>query len=366
MAKHLPTAPDPELAAGLARRFWNDPAVAEALRPTERLGIACSGGADSMALLWLAACRQRPDWAPAPVAMHVHHGLRGRAADADLRRVERIARQLGVPFRYRKLDPAKIRNPKGGSPEAAARRWRYGALRDMARRAACQAVATAHHEDDLAETLLMRLLRGAGLSGLGAFGIQGELMGLRVVRPLVGWPRADLRRLAQLAGVPFADDATNRAPDMTRNRIRHEALPLLERITDHPPAARRIARAARLLAREAEAVLRIAGQVYARHRIERAAPRRVGLSSEAFGLYDGALLPYLLRLLFLDATDQAYPPGQARLDELERFAREPRTSALLQSERNVVAWRAPDGALYLYLKPRRQMSREELVRIFKD
>ena len=373
MTSPPPTRP-PQSAPGLAEearsRFWGEEELRLWLEGCRRVAVGVSGGADSMALLWLMAegGGRRPSWAPEVVAAHVNHGLRGASADADQALAGALAGRLGVAFRYRRLDAELLRveGARRGSIEDAARAARYGALRRIVRQEGCEALVLAHHQDDLAETFLMRLLRGSGLMGLGGFGPLAEAHGMRLVRPLIDWPRSEVRALARAAGLEWGEDETNRELAHLRNRVRHRILPYLERHGDHPPVARMLARTARRLDREGRALDAYVRGLYARCRLERRRPRRLGLPHRV--LCEGeecVFAPYLLRLLMTDLLESAYPPEERRISELMDFARSAGPDALLQSARNAVAWAGPDGELWLYRKPRRKMPREELLRLFR-
>jgi tRNA(Ile)-lysidine synthase len=325
-----------------------------------------SGGADSMALLWLlGGAPNRPSWAPQVVAAHVHHGLRGANADADEAAARELALRLDVPFRSRRLDGERLRAAPDGSLENVLRKARFAALRDVLRRSRCQALVLAHHRDDLAETFLMRLLRGSGLTGLGAFGPVAEVEGMRVVRPLIAWPHSDLREVARLAGIAWREDASNRDPAFLRNRIRHRVLPYLERATDHAPVAQTLARTARLLEREQRALNAHVDAVYRGARLERRRPRRVGLPRCELLREDAVFAPYLLRRLLADVLEDPYPPSEDRIRELEEFVRAARPESLLQTARNVVVWMSGEGVLWAYAKPRREIPKAQLLRVFR-
>lgn len=360
----------PDVPAGrlleLAKKFWNRPEAALWFKDRERVLVGVSGGADSMALLWLmAAAPARPAWAPGVVAAHVHHGLRGKAADADQAAAAALAAALGVPFRFRRLNGEKLRRDAGGSLEDAMRRARFAALGEILRRTGCRALVLAHHQDDLAETFLMRLLRGSGLTGLAGFGPLSEVAGTRVIRPLIDWPRARVREVARLAGIAWREDASNRDPAFLRNRVRRTILPCLNRVSDHGPAAPTLARTARLLEREQGALNAFLDLVFSGARLERQRPRRVGLPRSVLLENDAVFAPYLLRRLFREAAQDPYPPSEKRIRELEEFARDAPAGALLQTARNVVVWAGPDGALWAYRKPRRLMPREKLLAVFR-
>jgi len=180
------------------------------------LVLAVSGGPDSMALMWLAA-RWRGALANGPrlVAVTVDHGLRQESA-REARAVKAIARTLDIPHRTLRWRDEK---PKAGLPEAA-RAARYRLLAGAARRAGASHVVTAHTRDDQAETVLMRLLRGSGLTGLAAMAPVSRRDGVLLARPLLEVPKARLVATLRAAGVPFSDDPTNRDPTFTRPRLR--------------------------------------------------------------------------------------------------------------------------------------------------
>jgi tRNA(Ile)-lysidine synthase len=211
---------------------------------------AVSGGPDSVALL-RALLAARPAAAPFPVVVaHLNHGLRGAESDADEDFVAGLCAGLtaaGVPgltaVRAR-LDVAALARAEGANLEAAARRARYAWLTEAARTAGARWVATGHTADDQAETVLHRLLRGAGLQGLRGIAARRELApGVGLVRPLLAVTRAEVLAYLRELGQPFRTDSTNTDLKRMRNRIRHELLPLLAR-RYNPGAAAVLARLA--------------------------------------------------------------------------------------------------------------------------
>lgn len=185
-----------------------------------RVLAACSGGADSVALVLLLEELQRAGFLVVHVA-HVHHGLRAEA-DADREIARSLAASLGLPFHERQVDAAQAATIRRRGLEEAARHVRREALAAIREEASCDVIALAHSADDQAETVLMRLLRGAGAEGLAAMApVQGIL-----VRPLLGVRRTELRRLAQSRGAPWCSDATNWSPSSVRALVRE----LLERL----------------------------------------------------------------------------------------------------------------------------------------
>jgi len=192
--------------------------------------VAVSGGSDSVCLLAILARLAEPLGLRLAVG-HVDHGLRGEESREDARFVEEQADALQLPFGLRAVDPYGLR--EGTSSRArptvqeAARQLRYEALYALADAVGATRILTAHHADDQAETVLLRLLRGSGPEGLG--GIPEVSPDGRVVRPLLEVPRAELERYRDERGLAFREDSSNARDDYARNRLRHHWLPQLAR-----------------------------------------------------------------------------------------------------------------------------------------
>ncbi len=187
-------------------------AALDALVPGQApLGLAVSGGPDSLALLLLVHAAQ----SGLVQAATVDHGLRAEAAD-EAAMVADVCATLGVPHTTLAVTVAD------GNVQAEARTARYAALGAWAERAGLAAIATAHHADDQAETLLMRLNRASGVSGLAGVRARGRVAGVPVpvVRPLLDWRRADLAEVVQAAGLTPAQDPSNLDPAYDRVRVR--------------------------------------------------------------------------------------------------------------------------------------------------
>lgn len=175
------------------------------------LGLAVSGGPDSLALLLLAYAAL-----PGQIAVAcVDHGLRPEAA-GEVALVERVASERGIPFTPLKVTLAP------GNTQARAREARYAALAGWAQTESLGAVATAHHADDQAETLLMRLNRGSGLAGLAGVRAVTRIEGAEItlLRPLLGWRKAELAAVVAAEGLVAADDPSNADPTFDRARLR--------------------------------------------------------------------------------------------------------------------------------------------------
>jgi len=199
----------------------------------ETVLVAVSGGADSVALLHLLH-ELAPVWRLTLHVLHVDHGLRPDSA-ADGRFVRELGERLGVPVDVERVHVGP------GSVEAAARAARYAALEAAAARVGAARIALGHTLDDQAETVLMRVLEGAGVRGLAAIPpVRG-----RIIRPLLDIRRAALRDMLAAEGLDWVEDPSNRDPKFLRNRIRHELLPLLAAAYS-PDVVESLARVARV------------------------------------------------------------------------------------------------------------------------
>ncbi len=187
--------------------------------------VAVSGGADSVALLRaLRACRAHC------IVAHVNHQLRGEESDSDEQFVRELCATLGIECRVLRTDVAALAS--GDNLESTARRVRYDFFAEVAREANAAWIATAHTADDQAETVLHRLIRGTGLQGLRGIARTKRAnmtatAAPHIIRPLLAVTRDDV--IAHLAEIrqPYRTDSTNADTRFTRNRIRHELLPLL-------------------------------------------------------------------------------------------------------------------------------------------
>lgn len=193
------------------------------LRPGDRVLVALSGGADSVALLLALHEMAAIDGFEIVGAAHLNHQLRGVDADEDEAFCGRLAAACGVPLHAERVDVARLARAAGASIENTA----HGARHDFFARAAAglgaTTVAVAHTLDDQAETFLLRLLRGAGPRGLGGMHPRSGL----VVRPFLECTRADVRAFLAQQHASFREDASNADLEIPRNRIRHELIPYL-------------------------------------------------------------------------------------------------------------------------------------------
>ncbi len=197
---------------------------ANLLRPGERLGVAVSGGADSVALLHLLL-ELRKELGCVLCVVHFNHKLRGRASQADEKFVAKLAVKHGLEFFVAEEDIGAKAKRERGNLEDVSRRARYAFFERLVQDCRLDRVAVAHTADDQAETVLAHIMRGTGLAGLG--GIHPTTGA--VIRPLLEIRRTDLRAYLRRTRQPWREDASNRDTHRMRARIRHNLMPLLEK-----------------------------------------------------------------------------------------------------------------------------------------
>lgn len=307
------------------------------------VAIAYSGGLDSTVLLDAAV---RVAGAARCVALHVHHGLSPNA-DRWLSHCEATAVLLGVRFEYERV---VVRRESGESLEAAAREARYRALDAMCTRLGAAVLWLAHHADDQAETVLLQLLRGAGVAGLAAMAPQriDESSGVPRVRPFLPLLRAQLERYAHLRALRWIEDESNADTRYARNALRHDVMPALAtRFPGFRDALSRTARHAATAQRLLDDLARIDLRTIARD-------DGAALSRKALSALDDARATNVMRVWMRCAGLPT--PSAARLADMLRQLREARGGhglsvmhgdARLRMYRDKIYWekRAPERAL---------------------
>ncbi len=196
--------------------------------PSRRYLIGVSGGRDSIALLHFLVERDYKNL----LVCHLEHGLRGRASHADARFVERIAAEFGLACEIGSADVRALARRSKLSIETAARFARFAFFVEVARRWRCSGIFLAHHADDLVETALLNLFRGASPGGIAAMRIVSKYRvgktQLTILRPLLGVWRSEIDDYVKQHRLKFREDASNAQFGATRNRIRHCLLPYIE------------------------------------------------------------------------------------------------------------------------------------------
>ncbi len=232
----------------LAQRLLGTIRKQEFMRAGDRVAVAVSGGADSVALL-LLLLELRGELGIVPSVAHVNHQLRGAESDENEQFVARLAAKHGLELATR----AALVKPQGAGIESAARHLRYEYFQELARAGRATRIATAHTRDDQAETVLLRMFRGAGIRGLAGIlprlklESEGRACG-EIVRPLLAFRRAELREYLRARGQDWREDSSNQDVIFLRNRLRQRLMPVIteefgEAAIEHMAELAEIARA---------------------------------------------------------------------------------------------------------------------------
>jgi len=298
------------------------------IAPGDVVLVGVSGGPDSTALLHALRalrrslrCRLR--------ACHVHHGLRGREADADARQARALARSLRIPFTEHRVDVRAHARTHGLSIETAARQLRYRVLSDVADRVGATRIATGHNADDQTETVLLNIVRGAGPAGVaGIPPVRGNL-----IRPLIGVTRAEVERYCHAQGLSYRLDRSNLDTQHTRNRIRLEILPMLRRVQPQVDSALR--RLAAILREENEYISEQARQ--ALREIGSQRPGQIGLARGSVGSLPRALQRRVLRAAIAVLKGDELDLPLERIDAIAALAVSGRTGSVVELPDGLVA-----------------------------
>ncbi len=224
------------------------------LREGDRAVVSVSGGIDSMVLLDLLV-RLSGSMELELVVAHANHGLRGRESDGDERLVEEVARRCGLEFVSRRLKPRQ-----GSNLQDAARSLRQGFLKKLAGERDADAVCLGHNRGDQAETIIMHLMRGAGLAGLRGMSPASRMDGVRVVRPIMFASRGEIEAHARERCIDFREDSTNARTEYRRNEIRHLVMPRLCEI--NPKIEERLSAMGERIAEDEEVLTAIAQDLF--------------------------------------------------------------------------------------------------------
>ena len=276
-----------------------------------RVAAAVSGGSDSVALAFLLRdLAARGDIAFAGIA-HLHHHIRGAEADADAAFVRALADRLGVPAIVADADVPADAEEHGVSLEVAGRHARQRFYREAIAAVKADRLAVAHTRDDQSETVVLRLTRGAGGSGLGAMAPRRE----HIVRPLLDATRAELREYLRAIGETWRDDATNEDRSSPRNLVRHEVMPLLRRVNAQADAA--LARASDILRGDDEFLERLANAAFLKSVETVGEQGTVKVDTGEFAKLPVALARRVARYV-LETVNDARTYGLEEVDELCR------------------------------------------------
>ncbi|MBI1921055.1 MAG: tRNA lysidine(34) synthetase TilS [Geobacter sp.] len=295
-------------------------------RKGERVVVAVSGGADSVALLDILASLE--EYRLQLVVAHLNHRLRGTESDGDEAFVRDLAARYGIPCEVATEDVLALSRARKLSLEEAGRLARYRFFDSLAEKHDASAIALAHHADDQAETVLMRLLRGAGTGGLAGMAPKSGLY----IRPLLHVRRADIERYLFSRGLSFRTDSSNRDAAFLRNRVRLDLLPLLS--SYNPSIAERLADTGEILAADEAYLAEISNERFSR--LARFEGGALALSLEELAHEPRSLVLRLIRRAILDVKGDLRALSYRHIAAIERLLSSPRAHATLMLPGGVV------------------------------
>lgn len=316
------------------------------LQTEDRVLCGVSGGADSIALLHYLVSKQE-ELGISVVAIHVNHGLRGAAALHDEAFVCDVCEKLSVP-----VEVVRVQVEAGASVEAQARKARYAAFEQVAEKYGCNKIATAHNLNDNAETVLFHLSRGTGVTGLRGILPKRD----RFIRPLIDCTRDDVLEYLQEFGLQSCFDETNDCLQFSRNRIRKEVLPQLEKA--HPGALQAIHRTSRLIAADADF---FASEVEHLLQFAIVKEREVRYPIEKLqGLHTALQMRVLLRLAQTAGDSPSNFLAFQHIEAIQKLLENKSPSAELNLPGGLLVRRAYDEIVFCY--PREQTLTEQSLR----
>jgi tRNA(Ile)-lysidine synthase len=334
------------------------------LQAGDRVGVAVSGGADSVALL-LLLLELREKLGIVFSVVHFNHKLRGKASDADEKFVAELAAKHGLELHSASLEVAKKAKKERANLEDAARRARYDYFRSLAESGACTRIAVAHTADDQAETVLAHLLRGTGLAGLGGIHPVAD----PVVRPLLTARRSELRAYLRHKKQNWREDLTNRDTKRMRARIRSKLLPLLAKqfqpaIVEHLATLAELAREDEAalqshaesrvlaLAKETEGTVRIPASDIAGLKSASRSLQETNRENEQIAITSAAIRKRMIRRITANIKPRAGQLGANHVEAVLELARSGQSGSSLslpggvevRRERDTLVFRAAENA----------------------
>lgn len=283
------------------------------LEKGDRIVVGVSGGADSVCLLQFLY-EIRETWELSLYVLHVHHGIRGQEADRDAALVKEMADRLFLPFCLVKKNVPEIVKKEGLTEEETGRKVRYEAFEEYRREVGADKIAVAHHEDDQAETVLFHLFRGTGPRGLcGIPARRGP-----IIRPLLCVTRQEIETFVCENELDYVIDGTNLVPQYTRNKIRIDLIPYVQREINEQ-AIRHIAQAAEKNVKWSRYIERQGEK--AAERIIQKRDGNIFLSLEEFEKEDSVIRDEVIRLVFAEFVPGGKDIGQIHYKQVKLLAK---------------------------------------------
>jgi len=315
----------------LKSRLRNLPEAA----PGKTLVCCVSGGADSVALFF-CLCRLCPALGFHLAVCHVNHGIRGKEANRDEAFVKKMCEKENVPCYVKRLDFKKGDKVS----EEDLRRERFRAILECARETGACAAVLAHHKDDLVETFLMRLVKGAGIRGLAGFQEYSVFRGLPLLRPFKNISRKTIIDFLRLNRIRWREDRTNKDPAYLRNKFRNELIPLLEN-EYNPGIKNTLFHSSEQFSLLYEYIRTEALQAWEEsiHCTKGFQPELQWILLEDIAALSDYLLTEILRLWIMKLGGSHIPPRSCGIESLLGMIRKTKSGTLLRLAENIVAYK---------------------------
>lgn len=281
------------------------------INPGDYVLAGVSGGIDSI-VLFHVLIHLSHDIGYLIAAVHINHGLRGSESDEDEIFVKSLCESKNIPFYS-----VRWNGPSGENIQEAARKFRYRSFLQTAQAIGAGKIALAHNLDDQAETILLNIIRGAGLGGMMGMEISRKLDGVDIIRPLLRIPRTEIETFAAACGIHFRKDATNDETKYTRNFIRHRLMPLVREI--NPKAPDTIAKMASILKKDEIFLNALAQEAYKEVLISKTSTTIV-MDEKKFNLFDPAIRGRLLKEAYVQLNGGVHGITSDHIFHMEEIA----------------------------------------------
>lgn len=316
------------------------------LKKGDRVIVACSGGPDSVALLYLLN-QIKGKYNLKIYVAHIDHKLRGRESDEDEKFVRNLAKELKFSFYTKSFDIKKIAKKKKLSIEECAREVRYDYLNKLASRIRATKIALGHNADDQAETVLMRLIRGAGSLGLsGIPPVSGKM-----IRPLLDIKREEIEKFLKEYKLPFRIDSSNLRKDYLRNRIRLELIPYL-RNKYNPNIVEVLNRTALILSAQENYLRKVISRIFDKLSIK--GKGKISLDLDQLFNYDLSLRREMIRLAIEKTGGVSFRAGFEEIEKILSLAQQRKSGKRFFLNRSMLAEVSSDFLNFYRLEKRKK------------
>lgn len=307
-------------------------------RPRDTVLVGVSGGIDSVVLL-----HALKELGIRVAAAHVDHGLRGEESRGDALFVRELAETWQIPFYTKEFDVHAYAEERKLSTQVAAREVRYGYLTELAQSIGARKIATAHHADDQAETVLMRIVRGTSIRGVAGIPLRREERGIEVVRPLLEVWRSEIEAYANERNIPHREDSSNASIKYLRNKIRLQLLPHLQSEYNAGVKAALVQIAEH--AREDEEYLGLLAEDAFSTHVKRENQHRMRIDRKRMSMLPLSLQRRLITLILYYLRGNNVQWEQVHINSIRSLATSPSPSGEVRLPDGLLAWREYDDLL---------------------